>query len=134
MKKNFIGILVACFMMISCSHNIDTLENETLSYFLLPFPVQDTLMTVARNNDPEPTFIIFDNGRYKTETIERITGPFLKGYSIKDKKYDKEYFIDRGTPIPFIVYDNTLFIPTEFNYAFYESELRNIKYKKYKLK
>jgi hypothetical protein len=52
---------------------------------------------------------------YSLETINTLIGPWVSYEKLLDKENNLFYKIDQGTPSPYIVFKNKLYIPKMFN-------------------
>ena len=120
------------FMLFSCTRNINSLDKQIVSFNELPLPVQDTLIVLARENE-FMWFILFEQDRYDTKDLKWKRGPFTDGFMFIDNEKGKKYKINNGVPGPYIVYNNFLYRPVEFNILF-ENRIRNEMFVKSALK
>lgn len=134
-----IGILLLFTVLRSwTSRNIDHFEHEVISFRNLPMEV--------RNYLEHPSDVVSDANsmllelpktkkkQYKLETVKTWIGPWVdreKLINIETKQY---YEIDQGIPSPYIVYEDSLYIPNAFNIFMTVKDLNTVKFKRYYLK
>lgn len=132
-KTSFYLFTIVC-LLCSCRYNINNLDQQEIGFDSLPSIVQDTLIALSQPGCNDYSSIIFldnHNGRYSEEVLK--SGPFIDGTLVIDGKDGKKYIVDRGTAHPYIIYDNFLYHPLEYNVLFM-SKVHNAKFMKYKLK
>lgn len=135
-KNNNLFYLTFCCMLFSCTHNIYDLNRQEVHFEELPLVVQDTLILLSEpsiNRSDLERFIFFEEERDKYDTKRLELGPFVRGYVLIDKEKKWKYKINRGTPPPYIVHDNILYYPVNFNVLF-EKKIKNEIFEKYELK
>jgi hypothetical protein len=113
-------------MLFSCTYNINNLDKQKVHFNELPLSVQDTLIALAEQRNSALWFIFFEQDRYDTKSLEWKRGPFTDGYEFTDNGKGKKYKINQGVPNPYIIYDNFLYHPVNFNlFSVYRENLRN---------
>jgi hypothetical protein len=122
--------MVFFISLLSCQGgiNVKKLEHRDLGFQELPKPVQKVL------EDPSE-FKIKDDGIYKTDDIQNLIvldinkkykdssvsyypfGPesWVKYRLLIDLNKNKKYKLPRKPSRPYIIYDNRLYIPKEYN-------------------
>lgn len=124
--------LICCICACcSCTYNIKDLDNQKVHFDELPLLVQDTLIVLSEQGNRSLDFILLEKeSRYDTKMIE--SGPFISGYVLTDNEKGKKYKINNGVPKPYIVYNNFLYHPLEFNVLFI-NRIKNEVFVKYEL-
>ena len=115
----YLRILTIALGIIGCSEvNIDTLIHEELSFHELPSEVIECIehpndFVEERNSSlielPKDTA-----RRYKVESVKTWIGPWTSYLKLIDTKTNTYYEIDQGTPSPFLIYKDKLYIPNDF--------------------
>jgi len=137
----FLTLLCSCSIN---SYNISDLESKTIDYSDLPTEIQ---RFISKPSDKHKQFtseglyigikpmICLDSCDFSFETVRSL---FVKAwvdyYKMIDLKNGKSYKIDYGNPQPFIVFNNTLYIPQEYNICIGTLDTTNLKFIAYKLK
>ena len=129
-------IYIWVFFVVGCTgydYRIDKMPSRSLSYKQLPERVQKTLVDWSRHLIEERNGLLLlcddnDSNKYQTKDV-----PFIVGiYYIKliDTSNNTVYRIEQGTPLPYILYKDKLYIADDFNFYFgYDS----IHYSEYNL-
>ncbi len=129
-------IYIWVFFVVGCTgydYRIDKMPSRSLSYKQLPERVQKTLVDWSRHLIEERNGYLLlcddnDSNKYQTKDV-----PFIVGiYYIKliDTSNNTVYRIEQGTPLPYILYKDKLYIADDFNFYFgYDS----IHYSEYNL-
>lgn len=133
MKHIVYIVLLVGVMCTSCDRNIDSLPSKEVDYSELPVALQHYLSDSVKSW-PEMTLFVEEDDRktYKFEDIPTIIGPWTEGRRLRNLKNKTKYKILRGTPGPYILYKNKLYIPNKFLY-FVDDEFKKVKYKEYEL-
>jgi hypothetical protein len=119
-------------MLFSCTRNINSLDKQKVHFDELPLALQDTLIILSTTSDGGENFIFFEKDKYDTKRLE--SGPFIDGYTFTDKEKRKEYKINNGVPKPYIIYNNFLYHPLNFNLlTVYRKNIKNEMFMKYAL-
>lgn len=123
-------ILTVC---ISCDKQIDDLPSKTLTYNELPLEVQTYLSESKDFWDVTQEDLLFvnesDRNEYRLETIDAIIGPWIIGERLINNKKNTEYKIAQGTPCPYILFKNKLYVPSDFMHLVEDSKY--VKYTEY---
>lgn len=110
----------------SCNKQIDDMPSRTLTYNELPIEVQTYLSESKDFWDVTQEDLLFvnesDRNEYRLETIDAIIGPWIIGERLINNKKNTEYKIAQGTPSPYILYKNRLYIPRDFMYLVEDSK------------
>ena len=129
-------IYIWVFFVVGCTgydYRIDKMPSRSLSYKQLPERVQKTLVDWSRHLIEERNGLLLlcddnDSNKYQTKDV-----PFIVGiYYIKliDTSNNTVYRIEQGTPLPYILYKDKLYIADDYNFYFgYDS----IHYSEYNL-
>ncbi len=128
-------IYIWVFFVVGCTgydYRISKIPSRTLSYKQLPEKVQKTVEDWSCHLKDEKGRLLLcddnDSNKYQTKDV-----PFIVGiYYIKliDTSNNTVYRIEQGTPLPYILYKDKLYIADDFNYYFgYDS----IHYSEYNL-
>lgn len=129
----FIVFLVGV-MCISCDKKIDNLPSREMKYNELPVALQHYLSDSVESF-PEMFYFVEENDRkvYQFEDIPTIIGPWTKGTMLINLKNNTKYKIARSTPVPYILYKDKLYIPTDDLY-FGDDEYKKVKFIVYDLR
>jgi galactose mutarotase-like enzyme len=106
-----------------------------LEYSQLPSDVQNLFKDRANFASAS---IDVDNDAYVLESLDKYrlevktTGPWTDYYVLENLTKHKKYRIPYGKPFPFVVFNNDLYIPTDYNVSGIE-QASSIKYEKYNL-
>lgn len=127
MKKLLLFLILFIFAVcISCDKQIYDLPSKTLTYNELPIEVQTYLSESKDFWDVTQEDLLFvnesDRNEYRLETIDAIIGPWIIGERLINNKKNTEYKIAQGTPSPYILYKNRLYIPRDFMYLVEDSK------------
>jgi len=120
-------LLIGIFFLVGCTgydYRIDKMPSRTLSYKQLPERVQKTVVDWSCHLKDKKNRLLFcddnDSNKYQTKDV-----PFIVGiYYIKliDTSNNTVYRIEQGTPLPYILYKDKLYIADDFNFFdFYDS-------------
>ena len=120
-------------MFFSCTRNINSLDKQKVHFDELPLAVQDTLIALSEQRNRSLGFVFFEKDRYDTKSLEWKRGPFTDGFMFTDNEKEKKYKINQGVPRPYIVYNNFLYLPLEFNVLFIDG-IKDELFMKYTLK
>ena len=119
----FIGV----FILVGCvdyDYKINKMPNRTLSYNQLPKEVQRKLVDFSCHLIEEKNRILLcdnnDSNRYRCEEIPFIVG--IDYIKLIDTSNNLVYRIEQGTPLPYIIYKDKLYLADDYNiYDVYES-------------
>lgn len=128
----FIGV----FFLVGCAdydYRINKMPNRTLSYNQLPKEVQRKLVDFSCHLIEEKNRILLcdnnDSNKYQTEEIPFIVG--IDYIKLIDTSNNLVYRIEQGTPLPYIIYKDKLYLADDYNiYMKYKS----VQYSEYELK
>lgn len=127
MKNQLPFLIIFIFAVCSsCNKQIDDMPSRTLTYNELPIEVQTYLSESKDFWDVTQEDLLFvnesDRNEYRLETIDAIIGPWIIGERLINNKKNTEYKIAQGTPSPYILYKNRLYIPRDFMYLVEDSK------------
>ena len=119
----FIGV----FILVGCAdydYKINKMPNRTLSYNQLPKEVQRKLVDFSCHLIEEKNRMLLcdnnDSNKYQTEEIPFIVG--IDYIKLIDTSNNLVYRIEQGTPLPYIIYKDKLYLADDYNiYDVYES-------------
>lgn len=122
--------LVGC---TDCDYRITKMPNRTLSYNQLPKEVQRKLVDFSCHLIEEKNRMLLcdnnDSNKYQTEEIPFIVG--IDYIKLIDTSNNLVYRIEQGTPLPYIIYKDKLYLADDYNiYMKYKS----VQYSEYELK
>ena len=128
----FIGV----FILVGCvdyDYKINKIPNRTLSYNQLPKEVQRKLVDFSCHLIEEKNRMLLcdnnDSNKYQTEEIPFIVG--IDYIKLIDTSNNLVYRIEQGTPLPYIIYKDKLYLADDYNiYMKYQS----VQYSEYELK
>ena len=128
----FIGV----FILVGCvdyDYKINKMPNRTLSYNQLPKEVQRKLVDFSCHLIEEKNRMLLcdnnDSNKYQTEEIPFIVG--IDYIKLIDTSNNLVYRIEQGTPLPYIIYKDKLYLADDYNiYMKYQS----VQYSEYELK
>ena len=128
----FIGV----FFLVGCAdydYRINKMPNRTLSYNQLPKEVQRKLVDFSCHLIEEKNRMLLcdnnDSNKYQTEEIPFIVG--IDYIKLIDTSNNLVYRIEQGTPLPYIIYKDKLYLADDYNiYMKYKS----VQYSEYELK
>ena len=132
-------LLIVVFFLVGCigfdyDHRISFMSSKDLRFKELPVDVQNCLLKYASDPDPDiPDLLVVnkaDSTRFRYEVKE--TGPWIDYLKIIDSKKNIVYRIERGTPHPYIIYKDKLYLADEYNFV--TLYLKEATYSEYELK
>ena len=136
-------LLISVFFFVCCTsydYKIERMPYIELSYEELPLDVQKHLASktsFSRFSIDLDTDIVLidsnDSATYQLEYVETLFGPWELCKKLINVKKNIVYRIERGTPSPYIVHKEKLYVPDEFIY-FVDEDYRVAKYNEYTLK
>ncbi|MCF0187334.1 MAG: hypothetical protein HUJ98_12715 [Bacteroidaceae bacterium] len=125
-------ILTACF---SCERNINSLPSKVLTYNELPTEMQQYLLESPDLAGGWEMILFVDENEkatYRLQPVKTIIGPWITGEKLINVKNKKEFKINQGTPAPYILYKDRLYIPHEFiNFG---EDFKSFEFSEYELK
>ncbi len=111
MTKSILFI-INILLVISCGRT-----RYTKCHFVeLDKLIRDSAIIISRkvlNNDYHASSLIDFSGRCKF--TERTFGPWITGIEIRDTVSNKKVSLPYNAPVPYIVYDNCVYFPEEYN-------------------
>jgi hypothetical protein len=100
--------------------------------------VKDFLIQPPELDNENPGSLILINpketDRYILEVVNTRVGPWVAYEKLIDIKKNIFYKIEQGTPSPFFVYENKLYIPDRFNIIFVSKRIEEVEFTCYTLK
>jgi len=134
-------LVMSMLVLTSCNdYNFDLseLEHEELRFSDLPVAVKDFLIQPPELDNENPGSLILINpketDRYILEVVNTRVGPWVAYEKLIDIKKNIFYKIEQGTPSPFFVYENKLYIPDRFNIIFVSKRIEEVEFTCYTLK
>lgn len=129
------------FIFNSCSNydfKISELKQEKLRFSDLPIEVKEFLIHPPEFDNENPSLLILINSveaeRYKLEVVNTSVGPWTDYLKLIDIRSKVTYRINQGTPNPFFVYQNKLYIPNRYNIVFVNKGIEEVEFTCYILK
>ena len=126
------------FFLVGCTdydYRISRMPCRTLSYNQLPKEEQRKLVDFSCHLIEEKNRMLLcdnnDSNKYQTEEIPFIVG--IDYIKLIDTSNNLVYRIEQGTPSPFIIYKDKLYIPNKY-LGFCNGDYRLAKYREYVLK
>ena len=115
------------FFLVGCTdydYRISRMPCRTLSYNQLPKEVQRKLVDFSCHLIEEKNRMLLcdnnDSNKYQTEEIPFIVG--IDYIKLIDTSNNLVYRIEQGTPLPYIIYKDKLYLADDYNiYDVYES-------------
>ena len=129
-------LYLMAFFLVGCTdydYRISRMPCRTLSYNQLPKEVQRKLVDFSCHLIEEKNRMLLcdnnDSNKYQTEEIPFIVG--IDYIKLIDTSNNLVYRIEQGTPLPYIIYKDKLYLADDYNiYMKYKS----VKYSEYELK
>ncbi len=120
-------LYLMAFFLVGCTdydYKISRMPCRTLSYNQLPKEVQRKLVDFSCHLIEEKNRILLcdnnDSNRYRCEEIPFIVG--IDYIKLIDTSNNLVYRIEQGTPLPYIIYKDKLYLADDYNiYDVYES-------------
>ena len=106
-------LIILIFVLGACSMSKDS---HTIIFSKLNKSVQDTLISVSQKvleEDYSPQSMIDFSGNCKLK--EQHIGPWIVGIQIKDTTNKTSIALPSNAPAPYIVYNNFVYYPHEYN-------------------
>lgn len=129
------------FGLSGCSENyyeLSSLKHYTVNFNDLP---EDIIMYLKNptdyQNDIQTMLLELPKGKeknYKLETVDTWLGPWVAYEKLINIKNDVYYKINQGTPSPYILFENKLYIPDRFNIFTTVNDLNKVEFTCYILK
>lgn len=117
---------------------LSELKHEKLKYLDLPLAVKEFLKQPHSFDNENPSSLVLINSketdRYILEVVNTWVGPWVAYEKLIDKEKNNFYRIEQGTPSPFFVYENKLYIPDRFNIIFVPKNIEEVEFTCYTLK
>lgn len=129
------------FGLSGCSENyyeLSSLKHYAVNFNDLP---EDIIMYLKNptdyQNDIQTMLLELPKGKeknYKLETVDTWLGPWVAYEKLINIKNDVYYKINQGTPSPYILFENKLYIPDRFNIFTTVNDLNKVEFTCYILK
>ncbi len=135
-------IFIVLILVISSCNNYDykisELAKERIKFIDLPERVQNFYQHSSEFGEENPSLINFacidKDCNFSLETIDTWYGPWVDYYKLLNQTKKLSYRIDQGTPIPFVVYENKLYLVDKFNIFTNVKDYSIIEFTRYELK
>mgnify|MGYP004703720973 CR=1 FL=1 len=134
-------LIMSMLVFSSCNDynfKLSELKHETLKYLDLPLAVKEFLKQPHSFDKENPSSLVLINSketdRYILEVVNTWVGPWVAYEKLIDKEKNNFYRIEQGTPSPFFVYENKLYIPDRFNIIFVPKNIEEVEFTCYTLK
>lgn len=128
-------------MLSSCNSDdfkLSELKSEKLKFSDLPNEVKEFLLQPPESDPFNPSSLIFitsvEAERYKLEVVKTKVGPWTDYLKLIDTKNKVSYRIKQGTPSPFFIYRNIVYIPNRYNIVVVNKNLEEVEFTCYTLK
>ena len=129
-------LYLMAFFLVGCTdydYRTSRMPCRTLSYNQLPKEVQKKLVDFSCHLIEEKNRMLLcdnnDSNKYQTEEIPFIVG--IDYIKLIDTSNNLVYRIEQGTPLPYIIYKDKLYLADDYNiYMKYQS----VQYSEYELK
>ena len=136
--KHF-SLLIFSALLLGCNdHDLSSLNQEKVRFNDLPIEIIQYLNNPTDfQNDIQSMLLELPKGKEKNYTLETVNtwiGPWVSHGKLVDIKKNIYYEIDQGTPSPYIIYENRLYIPDSYNIFTNEDDLSSLKFTVYELK
>ncbi len=133
--------IIAFILVFICScknydYDIEDMRSEQVSFAKLPLTLKKYLSMVPPCDPKIGMYLcvnVSDSSRFFTEPEPTIIGPWISYEKLIDKKNNIIYKIATGTPSPYIIFRNKVYIPNEYN-IFCGEDFREAMYTVYQLK
>jgi hypothetical protein len=134
-------ILIMVFVFNSCGNydfQVASLKQIRIKFENLPQRVKNFYVDPSefgKNNASLIKFACLDElDNYSLETVGTWIGPWVAYYKLIDNSRNVSYRIDQGTPIPYVVYENNLYLTDSFNIFITVKDIKKIEFTRYTLK
>lgn len=124
-RKQILILLVFTLSLIvlvrSCDYRLWMLKKETLAYKELPMEVKKCLVEKLDSFDITSNYILYvndsDSSNYEAESVGTFWGPqsWIAYIKLTDVRKNIVYRINRDASGPYIIFENKLYIPKEYN-------------------
>ena len=128
------------FFLVGCTdydYKITKMPSRTLTYKQLPTRVQESLTAFGSGSIDDIDGILLcdnnDSNRYQCEAVHPVLGSkaWIDYIKLIDTSNNLVYRIEQGTPLPYIIYKDKLYLADDYNiYMKYQS----VQYSEYELK
>jgi len=131
--------LITVVLLSSCNgQNINTLKSEKVKFKDLSEEITHYLRNPEDfHDDIQYSLIELPKGKennYSLETVKTRIGPWVSHKKLINIKKNIYYKIDRGVPRPFIIFENTLYVPDRYNIFTAVDDLKSLEFTRYELK
>lgn len=112
----FITILAALAMIfVSCGKKIENRPSKVLTYNELPVEVRTYLSKSEDFWNNQDLLLFVNNNERKSYHLEATDiGPWILNYKLINDYNKTDYIINRGTPCPYILFNNKLYVPSKY--------------------
>lgn len=131
--------LVVCFCVFrNWDYRLVLLPYKSLTFSELPKEVQASLSVSDYDSicfaiNAKHSLMLVDTNDYNRYTYETVVfGPWVVYNKIIDTQKANVYRVEQGTPHPYIIYKDKLYIADDFNFIPYHC--KEVKYTEYELK
>lgn len=134
-----IGGIIIIWFYCNSDCNISSLSSKRVEFIELPIEVKAFYKDPTKFGDSNASmmdFICLDEiKRYQLETVKTWIGPWISYYKLINIESNISYKIEQGTPLPFVVYDDKLYLVGQYNIFFVESrDFNTVEFTCYTLK
>lgn len=139
MKKTILCLLgvfifVNCGIGIGYDYDIGYMSSKELTYDELPTKMQECLTNPKLDSLFKRDLIYIFDKEYDRYQVEGVPfGPWILYNKLIDSKKGIVYRIEQGRALPYIIYNEKLYIASRFNYHL-DEYLRETTFSEYKLK
>lgn|SRR5690625_1006554 len=134
-------LIVSFFMLTNCNNydfKLSKLKQEKLNFVNLPQAVKSFILNPPEFDNNNPSSLVFitssEAERYKLEVVKTKVGSWIDYLKLVDVNNKISYKIEQGTPNPFFIYENKLYIPDKFNILNTVDDVRKVEFTCYILK
>lgn len=139
--KTKVLIFITFLLLNSCNnyeYKLSQLNKRSLNWCKIPKKVKDFYKDSSNYGNKNPSLIMFaylgTDNKYIFERVETTIAPWVSHYKIINTNENVSFMIDQGTPIPYVVFDDNLYLVNKFNLFTNLDDIKEIKITKYDLK
>lgn len=137
----YLFILLLVLLFLGCSnydYKVTDLDQKEIEFKELPSKVKSFYLDPNKHVKDESGFIRFvclsENCNYDLETIETWYGPWVSYNRLIDKENKISYRIDQGTPYPYVLFNQELYIAKKYNVLTTVKDFSSLVFVRYSLR
>lgn|GEM_PF-613540 len=145
MRSYLLKILAIKFLVLiilsSCSnydYKLSQLNKQTLTWDELPVKVREFYKDASNYGNKNPSLVRFaylnNDNKYQFKRVKSKVGPWLSHYILINSNDGLIHKIELGAPIPYLVYNDQLYLVNKFNLFTNLEDITKIEVTKYNLK